>query len=319
MKKGNLVISLDFELLWGVFDKVDPSDKEEYFNNTRQVIPEILKLFENYKTAGTWATVGMLFNENLADWKANQPKDLPQYDNQGLSPYHFMGQQNKKLPEKMLFAKDLIQKINGTARQEMATHTYSHYYCLENGQNIDQFKADLKQAISLAQRMNVNLKSLVFPRNQFNPDYLKACFELGIKTVRSNPSQWYWQDTTSTALKNKLFRTGDAYFGKNNKSYRLEQISRNSGELLCQPASRFLRPISGQAFLNNLRLKRIKSEMTTAAKKGEVYHLWWHPHNFGDFPEKSLEDLSVILKHFDVLREKYDFSSKSMSEIAEGI
>ena len=45
---GALVISLDFELLWGVFDKVDWREKKEYFQNTRKLIPQILDLFEQY-------------------------------------------------------------------------------------------------------------------------------------------------------------------------------------------------------------------------------------------------------------------------------
>ena len=63
MENGALVISLDFELLWGVFDKVDWRDKKKYFQNTRRVIPEILRLFEQYEISSTWATVGMLFNK----------------------------------------------------------------------------------------------------------------------------------------------------------------------------------------------------------------------------------------------------------------
>ena len=40
---GFLVISLDFELLWGVFDVVDFEEKKIYFENTRLVIPKILE------------------------------------------------------------------------------------------------------------------------------------------------------------------------------------------------------------------------------------------------------------------------------------
>ncbi len=74
---GFLVISLDFELLWGVFDKVDYKEKVNYFNNTRKVIPEILNLFSEYQIHCTWATVGMLFNENWTEWQKNLPSTPP--------------------------------------------------------------------------------------------------------------------------------------------------------------------------------------------------------------------------------------------------
>ena len=56
-ENGFLVLSLDFELLWGVFDKVDYKEKKTYFKNTRKVIPEILDLFSEFQIHSTWATV----------------------------------------------------------------------------------------------------------------------------------------------------------------------------------------------------------------------------------------------------------------------
>lgn len=46
MKKGALVISLDFELVWGVFDHIQIKNKVSYFNNTLLAIPQMLALFE---------------------------------------------------------------------------------------------------------------------------------------------------------------------------------------------------------------------------------------------------------------------------------
>ena len=65
-----------------------------------------------------------------------------------------------------------------------------------------------------------------------------------------------------------------------------------------------------------MKISRIKTEMTRAAEKGEVYHLWWHPHNFGHYPKQSLEGLKRILEHFSVCREKHGMTSMNMGEIA---
>ena len=46
MKKGTLVISLDFELVWGIFDHIEIKDKVAYFDNTLAAIPQMLALFE---------------------------------------------------------------------------------------------------------------------------------------------------------------------------------------------------------------------------------------------------------------------------------
>ena len=312
---GFLVISLDFELLWGVFDKVDHKEKETYFKNTRKVIPEILNLFSEYEIHCTWATVGMLFNENWEDWKKEIPKISPNYKNTNLSAYDYGNSIKSRETEFLCFASDLIQQILNTANQEIGTHTYSHYYCLEEGQTLPSFQADLEKAIELAGNMGIELKSLVFPRNQFNEDYLKVCYELGIVNVRSNPTDWYWRDTQNDSLKNKIFRTGDAYLGPINKSYSLTDLYFEKGKPLSQKASRLLRSYSSNKFLNDLKLKRIKSEMTTAAKNNEIYHLWWHPHNFGNNPVENLSDLRQILNHYLVCKEKYGFQTATMNEI----
>jgi peptidoglycan/xylan/chitin deacetylase (PgdA/CDA1 family) len=314
---GCLVISLDFELLWGVFDKVDYSEKQTYFQDTRKIIPEILALFLEYDIHCTWATVGMLFNENWEEWQKNIPNQLPEYKNHKLSAYNYGKTIFTEKSEFCCFSKELIQQIHGTTGQEIGTHTYSHYYCLEEGQTLETFKADLEKSIKMAQQLGIELKSLVFPRNQFNEDYLKVCYELGIKNVRSNPIDWYWKNTQSDSILNKIFRTGDAYLGLNNKSYKISELNIEKEKPLYQKASRLLRPYSQNKLLNNLKLKRIKSEMSYAAKNNEIYHLWWHPHNFGDFPENNLSDLRQILEHYVLCKNKWGFQSFSMNEIGE--
>jgi peptidoglycan/xylan/chitin deacetylase (PgdA/CDA1 family) len=311
-KKGFFVITLDFELLWGIFDKVHCNEKKNYFQSTREVIPQILKLFEEFNIHCTWATVGMLFNSDWEEWKLNFPGKLPGYDNNSLSAYDYGNSIRTSENEFQCFAKGIIEKINATPNQEIGTHTYSHYYCLEPGQNLESFEADLKKSIELAKGMNIELTSLVFPRNQFNSEYLKVCKKLGIENVRSNPDDWYWKDTQQDSLKNKIFRTGDAYVGPKNKSYPLSSLKLKKDEPLAQKASRLLRSYSTNSLLNNLKLRRIKSEMTYAAKKKEIYHLWWHPHNFGNNPQENLNDLRVILEHYEKCKEEYNFQSLNM-------
>ena len=168
MENGALVISLDFELLWGVFDKVNFEEKKLYFQNTRGLIPEILQLFEKFEISCTWATVGMLFNQNWDEWNSNIPEVLPHYANTSLSAYKYGETIQSRETEELCFAPKLVRLINNTPRQELATHTYSHYYCLEKGQDLQSFESDLRQSILMANKIGVELKSLVFPRNQFN-------------------------------------------------------------------------------------------------------------------------------------------------------
>jgi len=318
-KNGFLVISLDFELLWGVFDVVDFEKKRIYFENTRQVIPKILEEFNFHNIHATWATVGMLFHKNWEEWERNSPKTPPTYSNPKLSAYEFGKTIKSGNSENLCFAPELIREIAQNPGQEIGTHTYSHYYCLEEGQTLASFKADLEKSIELAKQMGIEIKSLVFPRNQFREDYLRVCYELGITNVRSNPSSWYWENPASDSILTKLARTGDAYFPLGKKSYSIKEMIKNHNLLVEQKAGRFLRPAESNSILHKLKIRRIKKEMSLAAENNEIYHLWWHPHNFGDNPSQSIQDLKSILTHFEKLREKFNFQSVNMCEMGKRI
>ena len=56
--------------------------------------------------------------------------------------------------------------------------------------------------------------------------------------------------------------------------------------------------------------------MRKAARKETVYHLWWHPHNFGSNQAENLANLEKLLKHFKELNLKYGMASLTMSEIS---
>ncbi len=317
MKKGTLVISLDFELAWGIFDHIQINDKVAYFDNTLSAIPKMLELFANDNVNVTWATVGMLFNENWEEWNFNVPAILPSYENQNLNPYQYGLQHKKSYLSRFFFAPNLIKEIQNVKGQEIGTHTYSHYYCLEKGQTIEQFDADLGQAVKMGAKFNVDLNSLVFPRNQFNRKYLDICSKHKIETVRTNPNSWYWDTTKPETLFLKLARTGDAYLPLGKKTYTKDSLVKD--KIVGQHASRFLRPHHQFELLNTARLVRIKNEIIQAAKNREVYHLWWHPHNFGIATDEALKNLKTIIAVFNQCRDEYGMESFTMKQLRDDL
>jgi len=83
-------------------------------------------------------------------------------------------------------------------------------------------------------------------------------------------------------------------------------------------SSRFLRWYSTKLrFLENLKIQRIKRGMTFAAKHKQVYHLWWHPHNFGSNTEENFKALETLFIHYNALKNTYNFQCKTMKELAE--
>ncbi len=316
--KGVFVISLDFELLWGVWDVTTKAKYGKHITGVKEVIPELLNIFSRFDFKVTFATVGILFAENKDDLQPFIPDLKPAYSNAAYNvyenefktigfnetddPYHF------GYP---LF--DLIKQSN----HEIASHTFSHYFCLEEGQSAAEFETDLKAAIKIASAKKIKLSSLVFPRNQFNADYLSILKDHEIQVYRGNPISWIYKPRKFSAEVPliRICRLVDTYFPiSGNNTFSL--IPQN-GSPVNIPASRFLKPYNKNlAWLEKLKLKRIMKEMSYAAKNNELYHLWWHPHNFGVNLKENIANLTVLLTHYQVLQKKYGFTNCTMKAAA---
>jgi len=314
--KPVFTISLDFELYWGVRDKRTAEEYKENLLGVDKAVSKMLELFKINDIHATWATVGFLFFKDVADIKDNLPASQPQYINSNLSPYTDL-EELKEVDRNLLFANKLISEISTCGGQEIGTHTYSHYYCLENGQSAKEFEHDLQAAKNIASRNKIELKSLVFPRNQWNEDYLSILNKMGIKSYRGNESGWMYKASEGKGenIFKRAFRLLDAYINvSGHNTYDLLECK--TTEPFNFPSSRFLRSYSKKlSTLDWLKLCRIKDSMTYAAKHNEVFHLWWHPHNFGVNTDKNMQLLTEIIKHFSHLKKKYGMVSMNMGEM----
>ena len=89
------------------------------------------------------------------------------------------------------------------------------------------------------------------------------------------------------------------------------------GEPANVPASRFLRPYNAKlGTFEPLKVRRIKNEILYAARNKELYHLWWHPHNFGSDMEQNLNNLEKILAFYADCHKNYGMQSYTMSEFS---
>ena len=279
-------------------------------------------MFGEHKVSATFATVGLLFANDKEEMMTFSPKKKPIYDDCNLSPYSdgfkYVGKNENEDPYH--FALDLIRLIKDDPQpHEISTHTFSHYYCLEKGQTKEDFEADIKAAVQIAQKEGLTIESIVFPRNQFNEDYTDILLNNGIKSYRGNERVWFqsYQNEEETTWLKKVFRTANCYINlSGHHTYKLKELNKN-GLPIDIPSSRFLRPYQPRfPFLKPLQIRRVKNSMAYAAKKGQLHHLWWHPHNFGANMGENFEMLEEILTHYQFLAKEYNFTSATMANIA---
>ncbi|UOQ97067.1 polysaccharide deacetylase family protein [Hymenobacter sp. 5317J-9] len=317
---GALVISLDFEINWGVRDQQTLAQYGPNLLGVREAIPAMLALFAEFGLHVTWATVGLLFFDTKAEMLAHLPAVRPEYADPNLSPYLALDQVGEdEAHDPYHFGRSLIRQIHATPGQEMASHTFCHYYCLERGQTVETFRHDIETAVRVGAEQGMALRSLVFPRNQYNAEYLETCRVVGITSYRGNEQSWIYKERSEEqqALYKRGARLLDAYVNLSGQhTARWADMARSFPYNV--PASRFLRPWSGRLkVLEGLRLRRILAGMEHAAKHGEVFHLWWHPHNFGVNLAENMDVLRSIAQHFRRLQARFGFESLSMGEVAD--
>jgi peptidoglycan/xylan/chitin deacetylase (PgdA/CDA1 family) len=320
-KPGAFVISLDFELHWGVRDHVRPdSPYSKNLYGARLAIPQLLSLFEDRGIAATWATVGLLFASTREEAEKCSPSIRPHYHDVRLSPYEeSVGEDEQH--DKLHFAPSLIEQIRNTRLQEIGSHTYSHYYAMEPGQSEETFRNDLRSACEIAALHGVALRSLVFPRNQINPNYLKTVAESGFIAFRGNqPGHLYKPKAAAASWEqlNRGLRLLDSYGNLNGYGITRWDALRSCHGLVNIPASRFFRPYTpALEWAEPIRRRRIVAAMTRAAESSSIFHLWWHPHNFGGHLQENMAFLEIILSEFLTLREHLGMQSLNMSQVAE--
>lgn len=317
---GSLVISLDFELMWGILDHNNPMEYKNNIAGVWDVIPRMLKLFERYQIHATWGIVGLLLNKDIEQCKENIPEILPQYADKKLSAYfHF--KEIEAIEDKYLFASDLIKKIATAKYQEIGSHTYSHYYCSENGQSKKEFQCDLAKAKDILTPYSDKITSLILPRNQLNKEYADVMYAEGFLNYRGNEKMWIYQPCELKKYKGtvrRILRLIDHYICiSGHNCYEYSEIPDDQG-LNNIRSSHFFRPYSKKLFfLEPIRMHRIKKQMKHAAIHHQVFHIWWHPHNFGINMEENFRNLSEILKYYKIMHIEYGMESLNMREVGE--
>jgi peptidoglycan/xylan/chitin deacetylase (PgdA/CDA1 family) len=313
---GHLLISLDFELHWGVRDHTAVDGYRANLLGVRQAVPRLLDLLRSRGVRATWAVVGMLLARDKDELQDSFPRLRPRYRDARLDPYAALGEVGRnELEDPFHYAPSLVRLIADTPGQEVGTHTFSHFYALEEGAGTDAFVADLEAARAIMARHGLAPRSIVFPRNQYAPEHVQLLPTVGIVAYRGS-ARGPWNRPTAHQddhLARRALRLVDSYVPLAFDRAR----PRKDGAAVDLPASRFLRPYSPTlAPLDPVRFGRLALAMTGAARAGADYHLWWHPHNFGAHLDENLAFLSRVLDHYGELSDRYGMRSVTMAERA---
>lgn len=296
---GTLVISLDFEMFWGMADVSAASNLASSMRRVHEVVPRLLKLFETYGVHATWATVGGMMAHDDAEFLRYLPKPAAPQTARMLDKLG-IGQPDgaKKCPREILYAPELIHKVAATPGQEIGTHTYSHYYCSNADSTPEAFAAEIRAAMQIAEDNGYEIHAAVFPRNQLRETYLRAMDSVSPLIFRGEERGWIKSLSSKYPRLGSVVWYADHYLPLQHCSYDRTEIMQDGRYNVRN--SRFYKPYRPQyRLLEAWKLQHYKRDLRRAAKRGEVYHTYWHPHNFTSIRRTifaSWSDLWRIIK-----------------------
>jgi len=310
--KPTFVISLDFELFWGVIRSRSIQDYQNNVFGVEDALPAIIDVFNEYQISATWAVVGSILCDSFDEWNELINEfyfDFSIFNNNEIK-------QIIKNNPRLFFNKKLVEHIKSSLSQEIASHTFAHYEVGNIETDISNFRKDMLLNNLVMNENGIIPKSIVFPRNIIDKTLISTLPELGINTFRGNQNHFLYKDGDKVpfGLVGKGLRYLDSSF---NLSGSNSSIASEVDGVINIPSTYFLRPISGsdaRNVVNYHRLKRIKNHMTQAAKSNGMFHIWWHPHNFGNELNENIYFLKQILDHFIDLKSKYKMVSVSMGD-----
>ncbi len=283
-----VVWSLDFELRWGMHDRLG-LDRDAYRRNlegAREAVPQLLDLFVRRGVRATWATVGALACDGWDEYFRRAPPP-PRYADARLAVSPRYAELD---PDGALhFAPDLVGLIARTEGQDLGTHTFSHIFLGELGVMRKDAEADHAAAAALFRdRFAATPTSLVFPRNQVA--FLDFYRSHGITAWRDNEELLVFQAYSAR----RPFPVARAESLDALKPWRTRGGRFSQG---CTTSTLFVR-----VYLPEMAWKAHLAKIAAEARRltpGGVLHFWLHPHNVGGNVRQGLARLEQVLDTLD--------------------
>ena len=272
--KAVCLISADLEMAWAfrwsksANNPIELAEKNSI--QTRNNVPLILKLSEQYNIPITWATVGHLFLEScerITNVAHPDVKRLPYFENTNWKyesgDWFDSDPCTNYYKNPAWYAPDLLKMIiENPVKHEIGCHTFSHIDCSDSICSKEAFDSEINKCKKLANEFDIELKSFVHPG--FYIGHLNDLAEFGFTSYRTN----YANELT---------------FLRKNTSGLWE--FRNTMELSWRVG-----------WSVNYHIKRYKTIIDRAIKYHKVCVFWFHPSLNPEFVTKVMPEVFAYLQ-----------------------
>lgn len=284
------IMSLDCEGKWGMADSLRPYHHRQLTDrNLVEVYRQLLDLLARHDVAATFAFV-MAFTLSKAekqrfpvlDTKRNPQDSWLRHYWASLDAGHGEGWH---VPE-------AFDQVLADGRHEIASHSFCHRPLGEGAIDGAGAGAELADAAEAARLKQVELRTLVFPRNQVgNLSAVKSAGYLGFRARLDRPGGMRGK---ASALLDEL-----------DTGARPQPPLADQQGLVAIPPGRFFNWRFGLRRLvpPQVTVARWRNQLDRCANEGGIVHLWLHPHNLITGPGTA-SVLSQVLAHVAGLRDR---------------
>ena len=299
MTDPTVVISLDLELSWGMFDL---SCDDHLLNMARWThdvgVPNLLSHLMRNGLSATWAVVGAMMRPSLPDVSGLPDVSYRHFSKPWFS-YVPKGGDESTHPE--WFGANLVRMIRrAKPEQEIGFHSFSHAPFAWPGMTRERAIAEYSYCVQTARELGIPTTSFVFPRNLIA--YLGDLRDSGFRCFRDVdelPVRFANDKLTSLCMILADFV---------GLSPRMIEPSIKEG-IVSIPGSLLIRYAAGwrKYIPDSSRLRRLRKGLERVRRSGGVFHVWFHPENlYAEWPRlenvvaRFLEELGTLVRNGDL-------------------
>jgi len=313
--KGVFIVSVDTELGWGCTSLRDLVRYIPRLKQTRSAISAILEMCERYQVSFTWALVGALLlnHDNTHQKRKIIPAHIPWAVN------HHSGNHEVPLDDTYLwYGRDIVDTIrNCRAAQEIGCHSFFHISYNEKNCSVGAAASDLEHCRMAFEALGLAYTTFVFPFNKVGhltllPPHGFICYRGAELNTQSRPN-FLTPFLRTFRLLYRLF-AGPSAFRPTMKCRELVNIQ--ASMLFRVPE---IKSLKVWRIILNLQVRSAKQGLLKAARTGKVFHLWFHPYQFGHRTTQMLEALDEILALAFRLRSGNKLEVLTMGQLAQRI
>src|ERR1700730_3528840 len=299
MTQPTVVISLDLELSWGIFDLSFDDDTLEMARWTHDIgAPRLLNHLTGNSLSATWAVVGAVMRPSLPEVSGLPEVNYPHFPKPWFS---YVPKEGNELTHPEWFGARLVDMIRcAKPEQEIGFHSFSHVPFGWPGMTRERAVAEYRLCAQTARELEIPTTSFVFPRNSVA--YLPELRDAGFTTFRDA------DELSVRFASNKLTSLAMVWADFVGLSPCMVEPSLKEG-LVSIPGSLLIRYAAGwrKYIPDSSRLRRLRKGLERVRRNGGVFHVWFHPENlYAEWPRlenvvaRFLEELGALVRNGDL-------------------